>query len=97
MAQDRIKIENGRKLVDDYRAAHEIASATLESRALANQQRAAIAKLKEDITDIGFVSLDDFFVSNDTYEAEILTYPSRAILKANATLEEKRIFDKAWQ
>ena len=96
-ASFRDRVELGRQAVSDYRAAHAQLHAKSYYPQIHDDHTPLFEKLKDDLKEPGFFSLDDFFKASEDLNITELGFRDRADFEAKATQADREALKAKWQ
>lgn len=93
----REKVERGRRAVDAYRAAHAQLHTQSWYPQIHDDHTPLLERLKNDLKELGFASLDEFFVATEELNIKELGFEDRDDFGAKATEADWEALELKWQ
>jgi hypothetical protein len=95
-ASFRDRVELGRKAVSDYRTAHAQLHAQSYHPQIHDDHTPLLEKLKGDLKEPGFTTLDEFFTQSEKLNITELGFEDKADFEAKATQADREALEAKW-
>jgi hypothetical protein len=95
-ASFRDRVELGRKAVSDYRTAHAQLHAQSHYPQIHDDHTPLLEKLKGDLKEPGFATLDEFFTQSEKLNITELGFEDKADFEAKATQADREALEAKW-